>query len=184
MQETEDRSGESSEPSSVFRIPSSDLSSVPLPPWELEGAAIVFLHDWRSVLALVRYDASPVGPYEELAVATLTVHGPTVTEMVVNSALSMMGGRRGWGFPKVLGALRWRQSGQRIIFDAGNHRYRVKMTMAALPIKLNGWCWQILDGRRVRVPVQLRGRARVAWQGRRIAVVVELLVLRVLRPEL
>lgn len=159
-------------------------STVPLPPWELEGSAIVFLNNWRSVLALVSYDSSPVGPYEELAVATLTFRGPTVTEMVVNSPASMVGGRRGWGFPKVLGQLRWEQAEQQIVFHTDKRKYRVKKTMLVLPVKLNAWCWQMLDGQRVRVPLQMCGKVRIGWQGRRIAVVVESLALRVLRPEL
>src|SRR5687768_4495669 len=116
---------------SSFRLHPSSFP--PPPPWELEGAAVVLLHSWRSILALVRYDCSPVGSYEELAVATLTLHGPTVVKMIVNSTASLLGGRQGWGFPKELGQLRWKQHGRRIRFVAGARVYRVRLSRFSFP---------------------------------------------------
>jgi len=153
------------------------------PPWQLEGSAVAFLDNWRSARILVHYTQSPVGAYDELAVATVTLHGPTVTEMIVTSAASVSGGRQNWGFPKTLGALRWEQAGRRMTFRAESKVYRVRVGKSGFPVRLNAWCWQELAGRRVRVPFHIAGTARIGWRGRQIALVLEQFKLDVLPPE-
>ena len=155
----------------------------PSPPWDLQGTAIALLHGWRSVLALVDYEASPVGPYDEVAVITLTRRGPSVMKMWVNTPASMIGGRRGWGFPKRLAPLRWQRQDQRIMFEAGKGKYRVRACGPSLPIRAHSWSVQVLDGRAVRVPLRVSGRIRIAWRGRQIVLLIESLVLSVLPPE-
>jgi len=63
-------------------------SVVPPAPWELAGSALVFLDFSQrrlGVHALVHYDSSPVGAYDERALAVLTRRGPSVVQMQVNS---------------------------------------------------------------------------------------------------
>ena len=110
-----------------WRAPTFMCSSIPPPPWNLRGSALIFLQRastrtaahaafsqvWPSwlprVLALVHYDDSPVGAYDERAVVALTWRGAAVVEMQVNRELSRRGGRENWGYPKTLAQLSWRE---------------------------------------------------------------------------
>jgi len=156
--------------------------SVPLPPWSLTGSAILFLHGWRSLLMLVHYETSPVGPYNELAVSALRTSGPAVIEMYVTSRAAMIGGRRGWGFPKQMAQFRWHGRGRRVVFEAGRRRWRVRLCGPTVPVKARLCCVQILAGQKVRVPLRVAGRAQLAFQGRRLALLLDPLELTVLPP--
>jgi hypothetical protein len=125
------------------------------------------------VLALVHYDTSPVGSYNEMAVAVLTRHGPSVVQMPVSLRASMIGGRRNWGFPKTLAPLNWQQHGKRITFKAGGKQYRARVFGPSFPLRLRTASTQKLHGESVRVPVEITGRVRLAWCGRHIAVLME-----------
>ncbi len=101
----------------------------PGPPWRLRGEGVVALarpepggglptgarpFPGPSLLVAATYVTSPVGPYQELAVAR-PVHlgyrlGLCVTTMAVDSTDSRSGGRRNWGFPKELATLQWRKT--------------------------------------------------------------------------
>lgn len=64
-----------------------------------------------AAVVAARFEASPVGPYLELAVVEPVRSGlrlgRCVTTMVVDSPASRVGGRLNWGFPKELGTLAW-----------------------------------------------------------------------------
>ncbi len=158
-------------------------NDVALPPWDLSGAALVMLQRVGlrrgaiAVVALVRYDASPVGVYLERAVAVMTRRGPSVVEMQVSSFDSMRGGRRGWGYPKTMGDLKWREETKAVVFDARfENRSRVYRSRAfgpSFPIAVRAWSAQTLNEKSIRAPFTLRGRARLAWMNRRLGVFVE-----------
>lgn len=151
---------------------------IPDAPWHLTGAALGMLHISLSqrqfgVLALVHYEQSPVGPYNELALAVLTPRGPSVVQMPVTSPASMLGGRRIWGFPKTLAALNWQRKGEQITFIASKRQWRARAVGPQIPLRLCASSTQQLNGEWVRVPFEIKGRARLAFNGRRMAVVLE-----------
>ena len=156
--------------------------SVPPPPWHLTGAAVLLPRGWSTLLALVHYASSPVGPYDELAVSTLTRRGPSVVKMYVTSQASVIGGRKGWGFPKQLGWLRWQRQGRRVAFRAGSREWRVRACGPALPVRARLWSVQVLEGQPVKVPLSISGRMQLAFQGRRIALLIESFEMTVLPP--
>ncbi|HEX8235511.1 MAG TPA: acetoacetate decarboxylase family protein [Abditibacteriaceae bacterium] len=151
---------------------------IPAAPWHLGGAALGLPHlSWSQrpfgVLALVHYDTSPVGAYNELALAVLTRRGPTVLQMPVTSKASMIGGRRIWGFPKTLANLQWRRNGERIVFTAGTKQWHAQAVGPRIPLRLRASSTQQLNGEWVRVPLQITAQARLAWCGRRFAILLE-----------
>jgi hypothetical protein len=160
-----------------------ESTGIPHPPWHLRGAAVVLPYGVLGVLALVHYETSPVGPYDELAVIRLTRRGPSVVEMCVNSTASMIGGRRGWGYPKQLGRLQWQRQDQRVLFRAGRRQWLVSPWGIAFPVRLRAWTAQLLNGTSVRAPVRVAGRARLAWNGRRVALLMESLEMTVFPPQ-
>ncbi len=142
-------------------------------PWILHGDAIARL-GVRGVTAFVHYVDSPVGPYQEMAVAQLTWRGPRVVAMPVTDERAMRAGREIWGFPKSLRALRWqstlRRDGERISFDDGKQRHRFRIARSAVALSLRGWTIQTRCGQDVRVPVCLKARFHLAWHGPRLAI--------------
>jgi hypothetical protein len=151
---------------------------IPAAPWQLRGAALGLLHISFSqrqfgALALVHYDSSPVGTYNELALAVLTRRGPTVVHMPVTSQASMIGGRRIWGFPKTLADLRWQRDGERVIFTTGKNQWRARAGGPRISLRLRASSTQQLNGEWVRVPFEITGRVRLAFSGRRLAVLLE-----------
>ena len=134
---------------------------------------MLLLQSWRSVLSLVHYEDSPVGPYEELAVAVLTLQGPAVTQMLVTSEASKQGGRENWGYPKELAPLHWESRGHHITFRAGAREWRLRRWGPTFPILAVGWTVQTLRGKTVRVPLRVRGWGRLAWHGRQLGLIVE-----------
>ena len=160
---------------------------IPAAPWHLSGAALGLLHFSLSqrqfgVLAMVHYNYSPVGPYNELALAILTSRGPSVVQMPVTSQASMIGGRRIWGFPKKLAELRCRCDGERMVFTAGKKQWRARAIGPTFPLRLRASRTQQLQGKWVRVPFQITGRVRLAFCGRRLAVLMESFVMVVYPP--
>lgn len=168
----------------ISSILGSSEQTAPAAPWTLTGSSIVMLTKARPekgvLLAFVHYDSSPVGPYDELARMGLTLRGPSVLEMLVTSEETRQGGRQNWGFPKELADLHWQQDGNRITFRAGADKWRFRACGPSMPIRLSGWTVQELEGSSVKVPVKIRGRLRLAFNGRRWAVLLsgfEMLVL-------
>lgn len=167
-------------------------SAVPPPPWNLRGSAIVILEKVRpnsgvlfpfGVRAFVHYSSSPVGAYNEVAHVALTKFGPSVVEMYVDSRASQIGGRRGWGFPKEMANLAWRKRGARIEFRHENRVFRFRVSCVKFPIALRAFVVQNLDGENVRVPIEVSGRARLAFGGRQFALLVEDFRFEVLPPQ-
>lgn len=160
-------------------------------PWTLTGEALVMLRDAKTVLALVNYHTSPVGPYHELAEACLVrrskYFGPSVLKMWVDSADSMREGRAIWGFPKTLHSMVWERDSQSIEFRAADGDkvlwWRVRAVGPTFPIALRGFCVQQLNDRAVKVPVSFRGRARLAWRGKQLVMAVEEFVMTVEAPQ-
>lgn len=155
---------------------------IPPAPWYLTGAALL-LPSSRGALALVHYEDSPVGPYDELAIAVPTWRGPRVVTMLVTSDASRRGGRAIWGYPKELSRLDWTRHDRHVIFSHGRRTWRVRVCGPALPLRLRAWTIQTRDGQRVRVPWAVSGRLRLAWQGRRPALLLEPMHLRVEPPK-
>ena len=158
------------------------------PPWDLRGQAIVLpllrLQSGRLLIgaqAWVRYDSSPVGPYDEYAVAVLrrvgAKSGPHVVEMAVTSPTSMRCGRANWGYPKTLRALKYLRRGLGVRFeDEGGREGRLRLfrlSRFSFPIAALAWTVQVLEGQSVRVPMSVRGRARLCWSRKRLGVCVE-----------
>ena len=160
-------------------------------PWTLTGQALVMLRDAKTVLALVNYHTSPVGPYRELAEATLMrrskYFGPSVVKMWVSSVGSMALGRANWGFPKVQREMDWTSHNQRIEFHAVDGDkvlwWRARTFGPQFPLALRGFCVQEWEGRAVKVPVSFRGRARLALRGKQLALAVEEFGMKVEAPQ-
>lgn len=153
-------------------------------PWTLTGEAVVLLRDWRSVLALVHYSSSPVGPYDETAVIALTSAGPRVTQMSVSSAASRDAGRALWGFPKVLEKLRWQRRESRISFRTSSRRFHIRVVNSSFPLRFSGAVFQTKEGRCVRVPTRVTSRVSLAFCGRRLALFLQDFTLTVSPAEL
>jgi hypothetical protein len=163
------------------------------PPWFLRGSAIVMLcrlspsHRRQSLLpfgirALVHYEYSPVGAYDEMAIAVLSRRGPTVVQMPVTSELSMMSGRANWGFPKTLLRMSWKRRGNKIEFRTTHQTFRARTFGVSIPLKLRLVSTQMLNQKRVRVPIAIGARARLAFCGRQLAVCVENFEMMVKEP--
>jgi hypothetical protein len=152
------------------------------PPWRLSGSMALLLSK-RGAVMVVHYESSPVGPYDEWAVGVLTRRGPRIVEMLVTSEDSRRGGRENWGFPKELASLQWRQLGKHLEFQTVREIYRLRAWGPGFPLSAKGFCVQTLNGQEVRVPMQIQGRARLAWRGRQIALLIEEFVFNVEGPE-
>jgi hypothetical protein len=115
---------------------------VPPSPWRLHGSALVVMghlcrHDAHALaqhtqnprgllavplvgslasLALVRYDATPVGPYYELLISPgilwHVIPAGFISDILVDSVPSWLGGRSLWGLPKVLADFTWTVNSQ------------------------------------------------------------------------
>ncbi len=157
-------------------------SKLPQAPWRLTGNAALLLSNSGGA-ALVRYQTSPVGAYEEFARCVLTKRGPRVVEMLVTSEKARRGGIENWGFPKQLADLRWQQRAKRIEFRKGDAVYRLRAFGPRIPLCVRFFCVQTLNNQEVRVPFSLRGKARLAWRGRQIALLVEDFVFDVEAPK-
>lgn len=146
--------------------------AVPEAPWVLQGEAVAFLSSHFSLRLLVRYSYSPVGPYLEHALATVTRRGPHVFQMSVNLDASKRGGRQIWGFPKTLESLTWRGTGNRLVFRRELQTFRVRAFGPSFPLALPFWSAQQKEGKWVRVPGKISGRARLGFRGRQLALVL------------
>lgn len=142
------------------------LTSIAPAPWALRGSGVLLLRSWRRVVVLVHYEASPVGAYDEFAVIELSLCGPRVVEMAVNSAASCEAGRALWGFPKTLEDVQWRREGERILFRRASQWWRLRVANAAFPFRARAWTNQTRCGKKVRVPFAIRGRAGLSLRGR------------------
>ena len=150
----------------------------PPAPWKLTGRAALLLASWRELRLLVAYESSPVGPYLEHAIVACSRRGPSVTQMSVTSPLSIRGGIANWGYPKVLENLHHRTDGDYFWFsrDAGHRRrqvFRLRCFGPSFPVALQFFSMQSLQDKTVQVPGRIRGRAKLAFQGRQLALVLQ-----------
>lgn len=145
---------------------------IPGAPWVLHGEAVAFLVSPTSLRLLVRYSYSPVGPYLEHALATLSWRGPHVFQMSVNLGASLRGGRAIWGFPKTLESLFWQGSPGRTVFRREQQTFRVRAFGPSFPIALPFWAAQQKGQKWVRVPGKISGRARLGFRGPQLAFVL------------
>src|SRR5439155_1679442 len=158
--------------------------STPHAPWALVGECVVGVVRRRKlastlpagihrlpgpcVVTAVRYSDSPVGPYLELAVgepARLGARpGLCVTTMVVTTAEARVGGRLNWGFPKEVGALRWRSHGdeREVVWEDRDIVVRGRPWGPAPPLLVPMRALQRRGDGPVVVPGRLRGRAQLA----------------------
>ncbi len=141
--------------------------------WTLRGSGVLLLRDARNALALVHYESSPVGAYDEFAVVEFSFHGPSVTEISVTSEASRDAGRALWGFPKTLERLSWKRSGNHIIFQSERETFRFRIAKISFSIQAKAWTIQTLNARKVRVPCAISGRARFAFRGKQWALFLE-----------
>ncbi|MPY66880.1 hypothetical protein F8S09_09285 [Deinococcus sp. SDU3-2] len=130
---------------------------------------------------LVRYVASPVGPYDELLWAELTRTPagwrPQVRAIVVSTRESVVWGRRNWGIPKHLARFDWtgservgdvRVTGEdgaevaRLGYQVGT--WRVPLSTALLPSPLRTLAQPGLDGAGdwLLTPLEASGRVTPA----------------------
>jgi hypothetical protein len=141
---------------------------VPPAPWTVRGSATVWLARARqeagAVLpagiggspfavagAVVGYDETPVGPYDEVLAAVLTRSGLLlrghVPFMAVDRAASLVGGRLNWGLPKTLARFTGRPGAVSTVTARGG----------ATPVP-----WRVTaTARHLGPPVPLRGRTRL-----------------------
>lgn len=163
-----------------------NLETVP-PPWTLRGDAFAFcdrvLDRRLGVRAFVCYTQSPVGAYNEMATATLTKRGPSVVEMPVTLAASMIGGRANWGYPKTLEHIEWTRKGNRVLVQARGKMVRARISRFMFPILVRAWTSQNLNGIWIRAPFEIKGRAHFAFVGRRLGVFIEDFTMTVWAPE-
>jgi hypothetical protein len=69
-------------------------------------------------------------------------------------------------FPKTLADLHWQRTGERITFIAGKKQWRARTVGPRIPLRLRASSTQQLNGEWVRVPFEIKGRARLAFSGR------------------
>jgi hypothetical protein len=160
------------------------VEPVPSAPWELGGELMAALVRDRGSLApvpdplrrlpgpclvvAVRYEASPVGPYLELAVAEPARLGGRpglfVSTMVVDHPGSRLAGRLNWGYPKELGTLRWSADGEvtELVWEERGIVVSAVASRRALPVLVPVRTLQRRSDGPVVVPGRLRGRARPA----------------------
>ncbi len=122
---------------------------------------------------LVNYHHSPVGPYLEHALSSLTWRGPHVFQMSVDLEASRIGGREIWGFPKTLEDLGWKRRGSHLEFRRESQIFRLRIVGPSFPLALAFWTVQNLRGQKVRVPGRIKAKARIGLRGRQIAVFIE-----------
>ena len=150
--------------------------------WVLNGSGVLLLRDLKSALACVHYETSPVGGYDEFAVIELSLRRPSVSEMLVTSEASRQAGRDLWGFPKKLGNLHWQQNATRIVFQKGRKTFRFRAFKFSRPVRAKAWTNQVLNGQNVRVPFAIEGRARIAFRGKQVALLLENFEMQVFPP--
>jgi hypothetical protein len=157
------------------------------PPWTLHGRGVVALYGHQtdaavSTLMLLRYAASPVGPYDELLLATAPNDSPVgprpqVRRIVVSTESSVRWGRRNWGIPKGLARFEWQEEGQtkqvRIYAPDGQllthlayrtHRVALPVSTAPVPTQFRTLAQPALDGATgwLLTPVSATGKAQPA----------------------
>lgn len=157
--------------------------AIPGAPWVLQGEAVAFLASPVSLRLLVRYSYSPVGPYLEHALATLSPRGPHVFQMSVDLDASRRGGRAIWGFPKTLESLGWKSIGNRILFRRESQTFRVRALGPSFPLALPFWSAQQKENEWVRVPGKIKGRARLAFRGPQLALVLSAFEMTIEAPQ-
>ncbi len=150
--------------------------------WTLSGSGVLQAQDAKSATALIHYDSSPVGAYDEFSVIKLSPRGLSVVEMLVNSPASRDAGRALWGFPKELANLSWRRNARRVVFDKNGARFRFRILKFSFRIHARAWTMQQLNGETVRVPCEIAGRAQLAFRGKQWAVFLSNFELRVFPP--
>jgi hypothetical protein len=150
--------------------------------WTLQGVGVVLFRDWKSLLALVFYTESPVGPYNEFAVIQRQGGAPSVTEILVDSEAARQAGRELWGFPKELADLEWQSGGSSIVFRKEREYFRVRAIGFSLPFRVRWWTKQMLHEKRVRVPFSISGRVGLGLRGKQWALVLEEFEMHVFAP--
>jgi hypothetical protein len=104
--------------------------------------------------------------------------------MYVDSPASREAGRALWGFPKELADLEWKSGGSHITFRKEREYFRFRAFGFALPFRVKARTMQVLNGEKVRVPIEVSGRAGLAFRGRQWALVLEEFEMQVFAPQL
>jgi hypothetical protein len=103
--------------------------------------------------------------------------------MYVDSDDSRKAGRELWGFPKELADLEWQSGGSNITFRKAAEYFHFRAIGFSLPFRVKAWTVQELEGRQVRVPVKVSGRAGIALRGKQWALVLEEFEMEVFAPQ-
>jgi hypothetical protein len=152
--------------SSVFWFYRAEAGAAEFLPGVLRGLPRVAV----TVVALIHYIDSPVGPYTEIVAAPALVRRPfpqaTVAFIAVDSETSLVGGRSNWALPKVLAQFGGdvRSGGQT---TASGSDWTVRVATRSRPLGLPIWlrfsCCQVWPDAVVRhFPIKLRGWSRPA----------------------
>jgi Acetoacetate decarboxylase (ADC) len=179
----------------IARLP--DPDSVAPAPWETKCHVVSWLHpvgadavatlpepirrDGLSVVAwaLVRYDETPVGPYNEIAATLLPDDGVGhIPFIVVDSLPSIVGGRANWLLPKALASFEWSDDYRAVtvnpvepVTPAWSVSVRIEPTGEATPLSIPsrlqqvgtdghvGGCEATMDGAMRSATVTVEGHA-------------------------
>lgn len=152
---------------SVWTVPLRDLPRVPrtVTPVALGGAAVV-------VTAWIDYRPPGELAYHELLSTVAVRHGRrptgTITEIWVDSEVSLAGGRELWGIPKEPATLGFTHDGRVVTATADSNADWIATAAfvprgrPVIPIRTRFGILQAVDGAPWASPVRARGRARLA----------------------
>lgn len=144
----------------VWRVPVGDLPRLP------DGVRPAGRGHALATTAFVRYDERGLLAYDELLAAVVVRHGRglalSITDIWVDSEVSLAGGRGLWGIPKDLATFgeRYAETTDGPIAAASFSARRAPTVR--LPLPLRGSVVQVLDGRTVASPIRAGGAVRPA----------------------
>jgi Acetoacetate decarboxylase (ADC) len=175
----------------VFAVPESvPPASVAPAPWSTRLEAVVWWHRATpgartavpaalraraalplTVVAFVRYAATPVGPYRELLATPVLLlqrtppAAATIPFIAVDSAASIAAGRANWALPKTLARFDWPPNGREAVAegDGWSVAARFNALGPALPFAVPAADRQMSEaGEELAIAVRACGRARLA----------------------
>jgi hypothetical protein len=161
-------------------------ADTPGPPWRVRMSGLLWRHRPTAGAAtavptplerrrrgitnvgFVRYSETPVGAYDEVMGAPVTVRGgllgrTCVPLIAVDSIPSVHAGRAHWALPKVMAAFAW-EPDDSVRVDGDGWWLSARVVQRGLSIPIFGRSTQAQvrpDGRVGSVPVTMRGRGRV-----------------------
>jgi hypothetical protein len=163
-------------------------------PWSLTGRGFILMYrfpqafireccflpdEWKTMkwsglgyVMIVDYQDSPVGPYSELLIipGKTRLDGTklsTISKIYVDSAESMVNGRRNWGIPKELTDFEWTVESRKHTIKVGSFRpwFEIVLEHGSIPIPIDTrllpiHLYQNTDSRNYRVSPTGKGTGR------------------------